>query len=124
MDAVDGADRVDQWDSARSRRPGRTPAIPQVAVDEDGAAVIAWRRFDGANTRIQASTWERFDGSNYRVQATTRSSPGVLSVPYTLSDAGGDAHDSQVDLDARGYAYVAWQRFDGTDERIQYVAGP
>ena len=136
-------------------RAGQDAHDPQVAVDEDGDAVITWRRFDGTNTRIQASalssggvvtgpatlsdagedalhpdvavtangdaiiTWDRFDGTDDRVQAMTRSAAGVLSVPYTLSDAGGDARASQVDVDAGGDAYVVWERFDGTEFRVQ-----
>ena len=35
--------------------PEGSAAFTQVAVDPDGDAVVGWRRFDGANDRIQAS---------------------------------------------------------------------
>jgi microcompartment protein CcmK/EutM len=35
--------------------PGQNGFSPQVGVDADGDAAVAWRRFDGANDRIQAS---------------------------------------------------------------------
>jgi hypothetical protein len=33
----------------------RTAAQPQVAVDGDGHAIVAWRRSDGAKDRIQVA---------------------------------------------------------------------
>ncbi len=35
--------------------PGRDAITPQVAIDAQGDAVFVWRRFDGANTVIQAA---------------------------------------------------------------------
>jgi len=84
-------------------------AIPDVAVDDDGDGVV---------------TWHRFDGSDNRIQAATIAANGVFGTPETLSDAGERAAGDQVAVDADGDAIVAWYRFDGTDQRVQYAAGP
>src|SRR5204862_456629 len=34
--------------------PGQSASVPRVGVDSAGNAVVVWRRFDGANYRIQA----------------------------------------------------------------------
>src|SRR6266496_1155042 len=55
---------------------GQHGALPQVAVDPSGNAVFVWRRFDGANLRIQTRV---------------RSAAGTLGSTLTLPPAGGDA---------------------------------
>jgi hypothetical protein len=84
--------------------PGQDAFEPQVAVDADGDAVVVWRRFDGAN---------------WRVQARRRSATGALSAVQTLSDPGQDAFEPQVAVDADGDAVVVWRRFFGTSWRVQ-----
>ena len=83
---------------------GRNAAEPQVAVDTDGDAVFAWRRFDGASNRVQARA---------------RSAAGALSAVQTVSDAGQFAIDPQVAVDADGDAVFAWRRSDGANDRVQ-----
>ncbi len=83
---------------------GRDVLLPQVAVDQDGDAVVVWCRFDGRH---------------WRVQATGRSAAGALSAVQTLSAAWQDARDPQVAVDRAGHAVVVWQRFEGTNWRIQ-----
>ena len=75
-----------------------------VAIDDDGDAVFTWQRFDGANNRIQA---------------LARSAAGALSAVQTLSDAGQNAFNPQVAIDADGDAVFTWERFDGTNIRVQ-----
>jgi hypothetical protein len=64
-------------------------------------------------------TWERFDGANFRIQARARSTAGTLNAVQTLSAAGENGLDAQVGVDAGGDAVFTWQRFDGTNTRIQ-----
>jgi hypothetical protein len=83
---------------------GQSANSPQVAVDPNGNAVVVWSLFDGTNSRIQARR---------------RSASGTLSSVQTLSAAGQDAVSPQVAVDANGNAVVVWQRYDGTNFRIQ-----
>ncbi|MDQ3990774.1 MAG: hypothetical protein M3245_00485 [Actinomycetota bacterium] len=134
---------------------GQNAHVPQVAVDQDGDAVIAWHGFDGTNSRIQARrrskagalsavkklsaagrdahgaqvavdqdghaviVWERHDGTNWRIQAMRRSAAGALSAVQTLSAAGQSADDPHVAVDADGHAVIVWERHDGTSYRVQ-----
>ncbi len=88
---------------------GEDAALPEVAVDDDGDGVVTWRRFDGADDRTQAAT----------VALT-----GEFGEPVTLSDAGEYASVGKVAVDADGDALVSWSRSDGTNQRIQFSAGP
>ena len=83
---------------------GQDAGEPQVAIDADGDAVFAWTRLDGTNNRIQARG---------------RTAAGSLSAVQTLSGAGQHADGAQVAVDADGDAVLTWQRFDGTDYRVQ-----
>jgi hypothetical protein len=85
---------------------GQDAFSPQVAVNPTGTGIIAWTRSDGTNDRIQA---------------VTRSSSGVLGPVLTLSDPLQNAEVAQVAIDQNGNAIVVWERFDGTNERIQAV---
>jgi len=135
--------------------PGGSAEFPQVAVDPSGNAVFTWEYFDGTHWRIQARTvslagtrsstqtlstagqdalypqvavdgnsnavfaWQRFDGSNQRIQARVRSAAGTLAATQTLSAAGQDAAEVHVAVDPSGDAVFAWERSDGTVDRIQ-----
>src|SRR6266566_5054079 len=134
---------------------GQSQSFPQVAVDPSGNAVFTWEYFDGTHWRIQARTvslagtrsstqtlstagqdalypqvavdensnavfaWQRFDGSNQRIQARVRSAAGTLAATHTLSAAGQDATEVHVAVDPSGDAVFAWERSDGTVDRIQ-----
>ena len=97
--------------------PGQNAFAPQVAVDADGDAVFTWSRFDGTVPDPDFPCCAR-------IQARTRSAAGTLSGVQTLSAAGQDAFDPQVGVDVAGKAVATWQRFDGTNDRIQASAGP
>ncbi|MDQ3990737.1 MAG: hypothetical protein M3245_00290 [Actinomycetota bacterium] len=84
--------------------PGQKADDPQVAMDPGGNAVVVWRRYDGANSRIQARA---------------RSASGALSGVQTLSAAGRMAQHPQVAVDLAGNAVVVWERYDGANWRIQ-----
>jgi len=83
---------------------GENAYAPAVAVDPDGDAVIAWRRFDGSNDRIEAQT---------------RAADGTLGPTVRLSRAGQPATGVQLDVDDDGDAVFAWLRFDGSNDRVQ-----
>jgi hypothetical protein len=83
---------------------GGSASAPQVAVDADGDAVIAWLRSDGANERVQARG---------------RSAAGVLTAIRTLSAAGQNAAEARVAVDAGGDGVVIWRRSDGAAFRVQ-----
>jgi len=85
---------------------GQNAFSPQVAFNPTGTGIIVWTRSDGTNDRIQA---------------VTRSSTGVLGSVLTLSDPLRNAETAQVAIDGNGNAIVVWERFDGTNERIQEV---
>jgi hypothetical protein len=83
---------------------GETASSAQVAVDPNGNAVFAWKRFDGTADRIQARA---------------RSAAGTLSSAQTLSDPGKNAYEPRVGVDLSGNAVFLWQRFDGILNRVQ-----
>jgi hypothetical protein len=127
---------------------GQNAANAQLEVDRNGNAVVVWERYDGANSRIQASyllevqtlsvgagavnpdaavdrngnavvVWQQFDGANSLIQVRRRTAAGNLSAVQTLSAAGEDAYDPDIALDRNGNAVVAWSRYDGSNYRIQ-----
>ena len=137
---------------------GRNAPLPHVAVDPNGNAVFVWQSSDGTYLRIQTRSrsaagtlsptltlsapyqsaeypqlavdangnavfvWDRWDGTNERIQARTLSAAGTRGSTQTLSAAGGDAINAQVDVDLNGNAVFAWERccYDGTNnQRIQ-----
>jgi microcompartment protein CcmK/EutM len=83
---------------------GQNAFDPHVAMDSSGNAVVVWRRYDGANDRIQVRR---------------RTPSGALSAVQTLSAAGRPAFGPQVAVDPAGNAVVSWERYDGADSRIQ-----
>jgi hypothetical protein len=77
---------------------GQHAFAPQIGMNTDGEAVIAWRRSDGEDDRIQA----RF-----------RSAGGVLRKLQTISRRGRNADQPQVVLGADGTALAVWNQADG-----------
>jgi hypothetical protein len=81
---------------------------PQVSMDATGKALVAWIRFDGTKTRVQASIRQAGAG-------------GTFATATTLSPPGQDAFGPQVgggpNADANGV--VVWTRSDGTNLRVQ-----
>jgi hypothetical protein len=69
---------------------------PQVAVDPEGFATIAWRRFDGSNWRIQVIRQNPTGGGGFPV--------------FTLSPAGQSSFSPQVALGPEGGATVVWEQ--------------
>lgn len=84
--------------------PGQSASQPQIASDPSGNLLVVWTRSDGTNLRIQASF---------------KSSGGSFGAPATISNAGFDATEPQVDFDSAGKAIAVWSKFDGTKLRVQ-----
>jgi hypothetical protein len=79
---------------------------PQVAVASDGAALVAWSRFDGSNSIVQARSISP-EGSPQGPAAS-------------LSAAGVNSVEPQLALAPDGSAAVVWSRTDGSGTVIQY----
>jgi hypothetical protein len=96
---------------------GQNADFPQVGIDSDGDAVAVWQRFDGAS---------------FRSQARARTAGGALGAVQTLSPAGQNIVDPQVDVAATGIALASWERSDGLGQcfggssctRVEAAVGP
>lgn len=84
--------------------PGHNAFLPAISVNNHGDIVVIWTRFNGANHVIQTATCPV---------------GGRWSDPVTLSDAGQDAIQPQVDIDQDGNAVAIWVRFNGENFVIQ-----
>ena len=89
---------------------GENASIPEIAVDANGNATAVWRRYDGSNWIIQAST-KPFGGS---WQAT----------PNDLSQAGQTANFPEIAVDANGNVMAVWARSNGSEYIIQSSTKP
>lgn len=88
---------------------GQDAFEPEVVVDQSGNEHHVWTRFDGSHTRIQ-----------YRL----RNQAGTFDPVQTISAAGQDASQPDLDVDAAGNIVVVWTRSDGTNVRVESAARP
>ncbi len=79
---------------------GQDGEEPQVAAAADGTTTAIWRRSDGTDDIVQAST---------------RPAGGVFGAPVDLSATGEDAQEPQVAAAADGTTTAIWSRSDGTE---------
>jgi hypothetical protein len=139
---------------------GQDANYPQVAMDNNGNAIITWYQSDGANWQIFKSeyrsgvwtnpssltdnispdgqdaynpqmamdnngnaiiTWCQSDGSKYQI-FKSEFRGGVWTHPSSLSDNisqdGQDAHNPQVAMDNNGNAIITWYQADGSNNQI------
>jgi len=92
---------------------GQNAASPQVAMDDNGNAIIVWRQSDGSNNQIFKS--------EYRSGAWTH----PLGLTDNISPDGG-ALATQVAMDNNGNAIIVWHQADGANYQIfksEYRAG-
>jgi mRNA-degrading endonuclease HigB of HigAB toxin-antitoxin module len=86
---------------------GSEAVVPQVAMDNNGNAIIMWRQYDG-------SSYMQIFLSEYR--------NGTWNHPDSLSDNigldGSDASGHQIAMDDNGNAIAAWRQLDGLDDQI------
>ena len=85
---------------------GQTAYYPQVAMDDNGNAIICWYQNDGSRYQIFKS--------EYRGGVWTH--PGGLS--DNISPDGQDAYGVQVEMDNNGNAIICWQQSDGSVDQI------
>jgi hypothetical protein len=94
--------------------PGAVSSQPDVAVDDSGGAVLAWRQFTQAGR------------SAPRVQARARSAAGALSPIRDLSPILTKVEDVRVAVDSDGDAVFVWQAYNGANQiqaRTRTAAG-
>ncbi|MCX7000028.1 MAG: hypothetical protein NT106_07015 [Candidatus Sumerlaeota bacterium] len=81
---------------------GQTAYSPQVAMDNNGNAIVTWYQSDGAKSQIFKSEYRN----------------GVWTHPSSLSDNisqnGQDAYGPQVAMDNNSNAIITWFQSDGT----------
>jgi 5-hydroxyisourate hydrolase-like protein (transthyretin family) len=77
---------------------------PQVAVGAKGTAAAVWRRSDGINDRVQASSAQP---------------GGAWSTAVAISPAGRNGYDPQVTVHPDGMVTAVWDRWDGSNDRVQ-----
>jgi hypothetical protein len=75
---------------------------PRVALDGAGDAVAVWVRSDGSNVLVQSA-----------VQPAGEAPWGK---PVEVSEAGRDASEPEIAVDAAGDATAVWTRYDGLKE--------
>ena len=85
---------------------GQDAALPQVAMDSSGNAIIVWYQYDGANYQIFKS--------EYRGGAWYHPS----SISDNISPDGQDAALPQVAMDNNGNAIIVWSQSNGTFSQI------
>ena len=90
---------------------GQSASYPQVAGSADGSKLT--------------SVWRRSDGDNWIIQASTSSNSGATwSAPVDLSAAGQSAFYPQVTGSADGTRLTSvWVRYDGSNDIIQAATG-
>jgi hypothetical protein len=85
---------------------GRRAELPQVAMDNNGNAIIVWQQYNGANYQIFKSVYKN----------------GVWIHPSNLTDHissdAYDAHNPQVAMDNNGNAIIVWEQNNGIDSQI------
>jgi len=89
--------------------PGEEASEPQIAVDPGGEAIAVWVRSNGSNDIVQAAIKPPGEG---------------WGKPANLSEAGEEASQPQVAVDAAGDATVVWRRFNGSNHIVQTAGMP
>lgn len=87
---------------------GESASDPELAIETGGTAAIAWSRWDGAVHRVQV---RRLPAGGIPWAVSTRSANGV------------EAESPAVAIRPGGTIMLAWQAFDGNDNRIEYSVG-
>jgi len=93
---------------------GQSASYAQVAMDDNGNAIIVWGQSDGSNNQIFKS--------EYRSGAWTHPS----DLTDNISPDGQHAGSSQVAMDNNGNAIIVWYQYDGANGQIfksEYRAG-
>lgn len=94
---------------------GQDAISPQVAMDDNGEAVVVWAQSNGSNSQIYMR--------EYRAGAWS-AVPDLVT--GTFSATGSDAHTPQVAMDNNGNAIVVWLQESAGEDRVyrkDYRAG-
>ena len=83
---------------------GQNASEPQIAVSSAGEALALWKRYDGANTVIEAAS---------------ETAGGSWQPPFNLSAPGQNATEPQIAVNPAGETVALWSRSNGTDTIIQ-----
>ncbi len=84
--------------SATLSEAGQNASDPHIAVDTAGDAI---------------AVWTRYNGSNGVVQAAVKPAGEPWGTTTTVSEAGQEASEPQVAVDAAGDASAVWTRYNG-----------
>ncbi len=85
---------------------GTNADSPQVAMDNNGHAVIVWRQYDGSHYQIFRSEYRNGTWTN------------PASLNDNISPNGTDADNPQVAMDDNGHAVIVWRQYDGSNYQI------
>jgi hypothetical protein len=103
---------------ATFRQPGNGSFEPPQTISADGQSAGSPKvAIDGQGNAI--AVWEGSVGTNRRIQAAVRRAGKQFQLPETISESGGVTSEPQLAIDGQGNPIVVWQRFDGTNRRIQ-----
>lgn len=88
---------------------GTNATEPQVAVDDNGYAIIIWTQWDGTNTRLYLSERDAMTG--------------IWTHPANLTDSidplGGFVFvQPQIAMSSNGHAIIAWSQFNAGETKI------
>jgi len=85
---------------------GSGAADAEVAMDDNGNAIIVWEQYDGSNIQIFKSEYRN----------------GQWTFPADLTDNispdGQDARRPEVAMDDNGNAIIVWEQLDGSNNQI------
>jgi hypothetical protein len=87
---------------------GQIAVQPQIGVDADGDAVVAWLQ----------------DGPTDLIHARQRAADGALFATQILSDTDTNSAFPALGVAADGDVVTAWERSDGANNRIEGASGP
>lgn len=100
---------------------GHNRPFARVAVDQQGAAVAGWRRYDLDTRATQTEAASRPAGGSFgAAQALSASAPGLHLPP--VDDAQVGVRGTVVAAARSGDALVGWRRFEGSSDVIEVRA--
>ncbi len=83
--------------------------VAQVAMDNNGNAIVLWEQYDGSNNQIFMSEYRNGSWKH----------PSDLSDNISLDGSSVDwAQVAQVAMDNNGNAIVLWEQYDGSNNQI------
>jgi uncharacterized protein YheU (UPF0270 family) len=97
---------------------------PQVAMDDNGNAIIVWSQSDGTNEQIFKSeysdgVWHNSASLSSNIKKLVAKEGVIINFDSVIiSPAGQNAKYPQVSMDSSGNAVIVWQQSDGTNNQI------